>query len=417
MATQASTARLAGPDRDQTGDLGYVARLPILDRNGKAHGYELLFWNGGASAARAESDPGHDAALDAASVFGLEELGCGLPVFVRCSLESLSGEWIQHLTPGSTVLELPTGTEVCPDALSMCRKVKAQGFRLALNDFSGQPGWWPMVDLADYIKVDVTQVNADQRRELFSSLDSCNAHAVATHVESQEQYSESCGEGFELFQGHYFCRPEPLKNHRIPGNRLMHLEILETLQNDPVDINRLRQLVMCDADLTYRLLRYVNSPLFAIRQEVTSIQMALNLVGEATFRRIAVLAIASDFNADQPAELLRMAFERARFCELAGGLCGLNPGEQYLIGMVSLFPAMLRIFMEDLLRLLPLRTEARDALLGKQNPEGLLLRWRQCAEYGNWEACDEIVRSAGIDHLQVLHCHAEALGWASEALK
>jgi EAL and modified HD-GYP domain-containing signal transduction protein len=240
---------------------------------------------------------------------------------------------------------------------------------------------------------------------------------VAQNVETQEQYGQACKEGFELFQGYYFCHPEPLKSHRIPGNRLVHLEILEDLQNDPVDMHRLSQLVMCDASLVYRLLRLVNSPVCAVRQEVTSIQTALMLVGEAMFRRIAMLAIASDFNTDQPAELLHMAFERGRFCELAAGLCGQTASEQYLIGIVSLFPAMLRILMEDLIRLLPLRAEARDALLGNGNREGILLRWRECQEYGNWAACDEIVRCNGLDHRQVMRCHAEAVAWADAALK
>ena len=88
-------------------------------------------------------------------------------------------------------------------------------------------------------------------------------------------------EGFRLFQGYYFCRPEPLQNHKIPGNRLVHLEILEDLQSDPVDLERMSQLVMCDASLTYRLLRLVNSPICAMRQEITSIQSALMLVGDA----------------------------------------------------------------------------------------------------------------------------------------
>jgi EAL and modified HD-GYP domain-containing signal transduction protein len=174
---------------------------------------------------------------------------------------------------------------------------------------------------------------------------------------------------------------------------------------------------MCDASLTYRLLRLVNSPICAMRQEVTSIQSALMLVGEATFRRIAMLAIASDFNADQPPEILRMAFERGRFCELAAHLCGLVPSEQYLIGMISLFPAMLRILMEDLVRLLPLREKAREALLGMGTPEGVLLQWITCHEHGDWAACDEIIRSLNLKPEQMMRYHGEAVVWAEAALR
>jgi len=332
-------------------------------------------------------------------------------------VESLIEEWVKVLPPHMTVLELAADAEPTPSLLAACRKLKASGFRLALADFTGAPESRPLSDLADYIKVDLLKVDAVGRGNLLRWLTGSTASLVAQNVETQEQYGQACKEGFDLFQGYYFCRPEPLESHKIPGNRLVHLEILEDLQNEPVDMPRMSQLVMCDASLTYRLLRLVNSPVCAMRQEVTSIQTALMLVGDAAFRRIAMLAIATDFSADQPAEILRMAFERGRFCELAAPLCGLSPSEQYLIGMVSLFPAMLRILTEDLIRLLPLREAARDALLGREIPESILLHWMVCHEHGNWAECDAIVRSSGMSHEQVMRCHTLAVEWAEAALR
>jgi len=417
MAMRSGAAIVADSAQRQTGELRYVARQPILDLRGKVHGYELLFWNGREPIVRSESEIATRTMLDNTVVFGLEELVHGLPAFVNCTPDSLTEDWVQVLPPRMTVLELPAEAEPTPELLAACRKLKAMGFRLALADFMGKQQSRQLAELSDYVKVDIVKVDATERRRLASKLDGSWARRIAQNVETQEQYGLACQEGFELFQGYYFCRPEPLENHRIPGNRLVHLEILELLQNDPFDLQRLSQLVMCDAALTYRLLRLVNSPICAMRQEVTSIQSALMLVGEAIFRRIAMLAIACDFNANQPAEILRMAFERGRFCELAAGLCGLVPSEQYLIGMVSLFPAMLRILMEDLVRMLPLREAACEALLGREVPEGVLLHWIVCEEHGDWMACDKIVRAHGLRHEQLMSCHAEAIQWTQEALK
>jgi len=54
-----------------------------------------------------------------------------------------------------------------------------------------------------------------------------------------------------------------------------------------------------------------------MRQAVDSIE-ALLAVGDDAFRRIATMAIASEFNGSQPPELLCMAMVRGRFCEVAG---------------------------------------------------------------------------------------------------
>ena len=417
MATHASVAKVAELGEKQADGLRTVARQPILDLHSRVHGYQLLFWNGRDATIGTDSNLTTRTMLDNTVIFGLEELAHGLPAFVNCTVDSLTEEWVQVLPPRMTVLELPSWPEPTPDLIAACRKLKASGFRLALSDYMGRPEVKPLVELADYVKVNIAYVSAAERSNLLHGLKDSQVCAIAQNVETQEQYAQASKEGFELFQGYYFCRPEPLKNHKIPGNRLVHLEILEDLQNEPVDLQRMSQLVMCDAGLTYRLLRLVNSPVCAMRQEVTSIQSALMLVGEATFRRIAILAIASDFNTDQPAEILRMAFERARFCELAAGLCGLVPGEQYLIGMISLFPAMLRILMEDLVGMLPLRAPACDALLGREVPEGILLHWIVCEEHGDWGACDKIVRTHGLRHENLMRCHAEAIKWTQEALK
>jgi EAL and modified HD-GYP domain-containing signal transduction protein len=400
----------------QATELRYVARQPILDRHSKVHGYELLFWNGRDPAFRAETDLDSRTMLDNAVLFGVEKLACGLPAFVECTVDSVNEDWVRVLPPHMTVVELLEDLEPTPALLATCRNLKASGFRIAVDDYTGAPLSKPLVDLADYIKVDILRRDAKQRREILSQLNGSSARLVAQNVETQEEYKQTSAEGFHLFQGYYFCHPEPLKNHKIPANRLVHLEIMEVLQKRPVDLPRLSQLVMCDASLTFRLLRLVNSPVCAMRQEVTSIQSAMMLLGEDTSRRVAMLAIASDFSTEQPAEILRMAFTRARFCELAASLCGLLPDEQYLIGMISLFPAMLRILMEDLVRLLPLREQARDALLGRGNREGALLSWIMCHEGGDWAGCDEFVRSIGLRFDQVTKCHTEAVAWANAAL-
>ena len=123
-------------------------------------------------------------------------------------------------------------------------------------------------------------------------------------------------------------------------------------------------------------------------------------MGEDVFRRIATLAITSELNAGQPAEVLRMAFVRGRFCELAAGFCGLNSTEQYLLGLLSLLPAMLRLPMEELTPTLPLREEIRQALEGANVPEGILLAWLVSHEHADWAGCDADCRASRLDRKQ-----------------
>jgi EAL and modified HD-GYP domain-containing signal transduction protein len=240
---------------------------------------------------------------------------------------------------------------------------------------------------------------------------------VAEKVETQEEFKQACAEGFTLFQGYYFCRPLLFKYRKIPANKTRHFQILDLLQHDRLDMDQLSQLVKQDASLAHRFLRLANSPLCSKHERVRSIHSALILAGDDAIRRVATLAIASEFNAKQPQEILRMAFVRGRFCELAARSCGLEPAEQYLLGMFSLLSAMLRFPMADLALALPLREKIREALQGAKSLEGSLLRWVEAYERGDWLSCDAIARPFSLNQDQMIESYAKAVAWADAALQ
>jgi EAL and modified HD-GYP domain-containing signal transduction protein len=350
------------------------------------------------------------------TIFSLDKLTGGLPAFVNCTHEALTDRLVEVLSPSMFVLEVLENIELTPELIRACCRLKTAGFRLALDDFRWRPACEPLVEIADYIKIDFTLSDREERRAIQERIRGRAVALVAEKIETQEQFRDARHEGFSLIQGYYFCRPELIENRKIPANKLTQIEILRLLREDTMDFEKLCGLVKRDASLTYRLLRLLNSPACAVRQEVRSIKSALIAVGEEGFRRIAMLAIASELNAGQPGELLRLAFVRGRFCEAAAEQCGLDSTEQYLVGLLSLLPAMLRVPMQQLTPALPLREEICIALMGAAIPERMLLEWLICHEHGQWEECDKIVDQNGLDQLKLLRFYAEAVVWAETAL-
>jgi len=207
-----------------------------------------------------------------------------------------------------------------------------------------------------------------------------------------------------------------IENRKVPANRMFHLQMLQLLHEDPIDLRQLSPMVKRDASLTYRLLRLVNSPMCAVRQEVRSIDAAIMVIGDQVFRRVATLAITSEMNSGQTTEILRMHL-CADVLRVGAELCSLDPTEQYLLGMLSLLPAMLRVSMEELAPAMPLRDGIRDALLGAPNPERRLLHWLESDEHGDWAMCDTVAHSHGLRPKDLIQCYSEAVVWAEEALQ
>jgi EAL and modified HD-GYP domain-containing signal transduction protein len=239
---------------------------------------------------------------------------------------------------------------------------------------------------------------------------------LAKSVHTQRDYRQAHEEGFALFEGYYFCEPVPVRNRRPPVNQILRIDILKALQQNPLDLRRVSQLVKRDGPITYQLLRLVNSPIWAMRQAVDSIEVALLAVGDDAFRRIATLAIASEFNGSQPAELLCMAMVRGRFCEVAGLKRNLDPFGQYLLGLLSLLPAMQGQPMSDVVGPLPLSDEIREALLETKNPERVLLGWLENCERGDWAGCDAAAQADNLDQQELARVYVDAVAWAELAL-
>ena len=409
-----------------SGGLRYVARQPILDAHGKLFGYELLFRGGHQDQFTGDGDLATRTILDNSILFGLEQMAEGLPIFVNCTLETLVDGHARILPSELTVLEILEGLEPTNDLIKACRELRDEGYKIALDDFVWAPEFVPLITLADFIKVDFLATTKNERELLMERVRNQAMREerkgrpvqfIAEKIETQADYEQALSEGFELFQGYYFCRPVIMRGRQVPSNRVYHIKILEELNHTPMNLIRLCGLVKRDAALTYRVLRLVNSPLYGVRQEIQSIQSALIVIGEDMFRRVALLAITSEWNKNQPTEILRMAFIRAKFCELIAPLVGLNNTEQYLVGLLSLMPAMLRYPMDALVAGMPLREELQQALLGDKNTERMLLDWIELYERGEWVQCDQLALSLHMDPALLSRGYEEAILWAHAAVQ
>lgn len=396
---------------ESSSDTRFIARQPILDLSGHVHGYALLFDTGADGVIEIKGREAARTILDDMVLLGLDRLTGGEKAFVRCTSEVLTEQLVTVLPPATSVLEVPADVKLSSHLTDACRELKSAGFKLALVDLKASSTPHPLLEFVSYIKVDVTNLSDEEFRQLRDTVKDRDIALIAAKVDTLELHSKARAEGFSFFQGFYFCYPELIHTAKVPANRLFHFEILRQLQSDPLNLRKIGPLVMRDASLVLRLLRLVNSPICAIRQEVTSIESAIMILGETTFRRIANLAILREFNADQPSEVLHMALVRGRFCELAATPSNLDPGEQYLLGMLSLLPAMLRYPMEALAKELPLRPEIRQALLGEANSERCLLGWIEFHERNMVSECVSIGNKYGLNQQKLNQFYVDALIW------
>ncbi len=165
---------------------------------------------------------------------------------------------------------------------------------------------------------------------------------------------------------------------------------------------------MADASLCYRLLRLVNSALYALPSPVRSIRSALLLVGADEFRKMVTVALAGAAATSRSAAVVQMAVERARFCELLAPSLDVAASRMYLLGLLSVIDVILGVSMSQILATLPLDREVKAALLRKDSPLSVALDFARCHEFGDSQAQASLQRALGMsdDAASTVYIHA-----------
>jgi EAL and modified HD-GYP domain-containing signal transduction protein len=87
-----------------------------------------------------------------------------------------------------------------------------------------------------------------------------------------------------------------------------------------------------------------------------------------------------------------------------------------MLGLMSLLDAMLQTPMESIVQSLPLRAEAKAALLGATNPAAVPLSLIRSFESGAWGSCASVADGVGVSEETLARLYFESVQWARDTL-
>ena len=241
----------------------YVGRQPILDLQRCLVGYELLYRNS-ADNHCPQDDPDlvSRRTMDTAVLFGLDTLGSGHKLFLNCTHDVVVGGFATLFPADSTVVEVLETVEPTPLFVSACRELKEKGYSIALDDFVECAKFEPLIELVDYLKVDVRSTKLEECERLTRKFLASSISMLAEKVETEEEFQALSEMGFTLFQGYLFSKPKVLSTSRIDGFDSQQLRILHLLSLPRLNILDLETVIKTEPALCFRLLRYLNSSAF-----------------------------------------------------------------------------------------------------------------------------------------------------------
>lgn len=393
----------------------FVARQPIFDRTQKVFGYELLFRDGLENCFSGEAETASRSTLDSTLLFGLNTLCDGHLAFVNCTRDTLLKDLVTLLPPNQTVVEVLETVEPGELVVAACKRLKAGGYLIALDDFAPNDPRAPLCEFADILKVDFRSTRIEERAGLMRRY-GAGRKMLAEKLETPHEFRQARDMGFSLFQGYFFRRPEIMFTREVPANKLHYMRLLEMVCRVDLDLLELEKTIKQETAICYRLLRYLNSPLFGFSLEIKSIRHAMGILGERELRRWIRLVVAVSAAEQGCSELVLTALARARFCELLAVQVK-SESDLFLMGLLSIMDAILEIHMEMVLKQIPVDKEIKAALLGQSSTLRPIYQLMLAQESAEWEQAGILAEQLHLPGERIADLWWSSLQWAQQSVR
>lgn len=297
----------------------FVARQPVFLQDETVWGYELLFRSGEENFATiADGSQATSSVIADGLTMALEGMDQQSKVLINFP-EPLLVEDAGFALPKETcVIEILEDVAANRDTLAAVRRLKEAGYTIALDDYFGQPELKPFTELADIIKIDVLALNSDPKRiaEAVKKISICGPKILGEKVEDNQTFYALKDMGFSLFQGFFFSKPEIIPGKKLSTNEMTKIQLLSELSKPDFEPKQLAEILQSDPNLSYRLFRYINSVGFGLREKVTSLKRAIDMMGMIQAKQWLRTVVMADLNpAPKAGELAFLAVHRAKFLE------------------------------------------------------------------------------------------------------
>ena len=391
----------------------YFARQPIYDRDFQVEGYELFYRHAGADSAQfldAEIATSQ-VVLNTVTEVGLDQVVGQHKAFINVARDFVVGGHLEMFVLPQLVFEVVGNIVVDEPLLCALRSLRQQGHRFVLDDYTDNEAYRALLEIADYVKIDMLTSPEMEVRRLVPLLRRHRVALMAERIETQAVQELCQTLRFDYFQGYHFSQPKLLKFRGVPANHLAMLQLIGKLHDPQIDLKSIEGLIRQDVSLSYKLLRYINSAYFNLPRRIDSIQRAIILLGINKIRSWATLTSLANIE-DHRSDLITLALERAKMCELLADATGIKQKESgFTVGLLSVLDAIAQAPLEQVLASLPLDEAINKALLQHAGPLGRILACALAYERCDWEALDML----GLESSQINDAYMTALAEAYRA--
>ena len=392
----------------------FIARQPIIDRDGRIFAYELLFRSGFVD--RAEIEEGRVATVrvieSLISSFGLRTLLRDKKGFINID-ETLDILSIVEVLPADRIgFEILETSALSEAFLNRVKGLKDLGYELSLDDFVFSEDLVPFLSVVDYVKIDVLEYDETTLAEAFRTAKGFGVKTIAEKVETYDMFRICYELGFDYFQGYFFQKPQVVASRTIEPAYTALIR-LYNLVSQEAEIKEIEKVFKKFSELSVKLLQLINSAYYSLRQPVRSIRHAILMLGYRNLLRWVLLLMYSmrqeDFSSDP---LFEEASIRGFFMERIARRVFQDKemaDKAFITGVLSLVDVLLGVPREEAVELMRIEEDIKRALLNREGTLGDMLSIVEGVQRWKFRQIKKILKSYRLTPQEVLELQAQAM--------
>lgn len=402
-----------------------VGRQPIFARDESVFAYEFLFRKAGTDEKAEFYDPVTATSRVLVNIFqnfGITSLTSDRKAFINVDDNIIMQDVLDVLPKDNLVLEIVETTNVTPEVIERVGNYFHNGYTFALDDFVLNADYFkmfmPLFPYTEYLKVDMKEnctAKMDRVEKIFRGR---HMMLLAEKVETREDFEYARDAGFELFQGFFFEKPAVIEKKSIEPTKASILSILSKLSQQ-AEIEIIEREFRLQPELTIKLLKLINTCSFCLRNEISSIKHALNLIGRDAMRKWLTIMLYAGKKGDTiKSTLLETAMLKAHVMELLSrrvyGPDYKGQVDAFFIGLLSHLDVILGVTKEELLQTIGVNKKISDALLYKENDLGVLLGLLEASDDINKTVSASLLTDLKITEQDISEIKFEGLNWLAD---
>jgi len=342
--------------------------------------------------------------------------------FLSLSASGLEHPGLEQLSPENLVIEFAPAEGDSYDRDSVLQRLISldqRGFQLSCGFRLAQDGMEEALHMARFISLgNVAKLDPPDLLAHCRMLGTRypESRLVARGIDSTELY-QACGQmGVHLFQGSYLTQGGRRDASKIATYRMVVLDLLNAIRRQ-AEFGELAGIAWRDPALAYRLLRFVNSAAFGLREKIDRLKTAMVYVGrDELYRWLTLLLFGSKKPSPQDYALRENGLVRAKLAEklAEGRMSPKERDEAFVVGILSVIDALLEMPMSEALAQLSLPEPVTEALLRGEGKYAPYLKLAIACEESDQDAVRRLAEACGMDATMVNQRHISALIWTMD---